>query len=223
MLGMDRAQTVEAFRAALSPWHVPTFVLVIGDVDGRIALQSSGRIPYRRALCRGYRRGWDPQDAWVGMVPVEAMPHALDPERGWLASANHRITDDTYPYRLFGCWASGHRGRRIRQMFEAHAGKVDRAEFARMQLDAVSGRAVECVPPLVAALSGRADPTGDLAAALGVLEKWDGNCLPGEVGPSLFNVFYGAWCRRVASARFEPQEVDLMAKGVEPVAGRLLA
>ena len=149
---MDRAGSVEEFRQALRPWHVPTFVLAIADTDGQIAMQTSGRIPYRNALCRGYRRGWDPDDAWVGLIPIEAMPHAVDPERGWLGSANHRITDDSYPYRVFGCWSSGHRGRRIREMFESHSGPVGRDEFARMQLDAVSGRAVECLPPLILSL-----------------------------------------------------------------------
>ncbi len=220
LLGMDRAGSVEEFRRSLHPWHVPTFVLAVGDTDGHIAMQTSGRIPYRNALCRGYRRGWDPEDAWVGLIPIEAMPHAVDPERGWLASANHRITDDGYPYRLFGCWSSGQRGRRIREMFESHPGPVDRDEFARMQLDAVSGRAVECLPPLVAVLGDSPDPA--ITRAAEILANWNGDCLPEEVGPTLFNVFYRAWCRRVAEARFEAQEVELMAKGVEPVAGRLL-
>ena len=218
--GMDRASSVEEFRAVMKPWHVPTFVLAVADTDGHIAMQSTGRVPYRNALCRGYRRGWDPEDAWVGLIPYEAMPHAIDPERGWLGSANNRITDDSYPYRVFGCWSSGHRGRRIREMFESHQDGVDRDEFARMQLDAVSGRAVECVPPLVSVL-GDSDDAG-IARAAGILERWNGDCLPDAVGPTLFNVFYRAWCRRVAEARFEADEIELLVKGVEPLAGRLL-
>ena len=220
MLGMDRAGSVEEFRQALRPWHVPTFVLAIADTDGQIAMQTSGRIPYRNALCRGYRRGWDPDDAWGGLIPIEAMPHAVDPERGWLGSANHRITDDSYPYRVFGCWSSGHRGRRIREMFESHSGPVGRDEFARMQLDAVSGRAVECLPPLITGLADSQDP--GVVRATEILPGWDGECLPDQVGPTLFNVFFRAWCRRVAEVRFEAGEVELMAKGVEPIAGRLL-
>ena len=218
--GMGRAGSVEEFCSAMRPWHVPTFVLAIADTDGQIAMQSSGRVPYRQALCRGYRRGWDPQDAWMGLIPVEAMPGAVDPERGWLGSANNRITDDSYPYRMFGCWASGHRGRRIREMFESHTGAVDRDEFARMQLDAVSGRARECLGYLVSVLGESGDEA--MGGAAEILAGWDGECLPESVGPTLFNVFYRAWCRRVAEARFEADEVELMAKGVEPLAGRLL-
>ena len=221
MQAMDRAQTVSEFRQVMKPWHVPTFVLAIGDTAGTIAMQSTGRVPYRKALCRGYRRGWDPEDAWVGLIPYEAMPHAVDPERGWLGSANHRITDDSYPYRMFGCWSSGHRGRRIRSIFESHSGPVDRNEFARMQLDAVSGRAVECLGPLVEVLSGSEDPS--VLAARDVLGSWDGDCLPESVGATLFNVFFRAWARRVAEVRFDEDEIELMSKGIEPAASRLLA
>lgn len=221
MLDMDRATSVAGFRDALRPWHVPTFCLAIADRQGQIALQTTGRVPYRQALNRGYRRGWDPQDQWTGLIPYEALPHAVDPERGWLGSANHRLTDDSFPYRLFGCWSSGHRGRRIRQMFEAHEGAIDRDEFGRMQLDAVSGRAQDCLPPLVELLADVSEAR--LSEAVDLLGQWDGDCLPDEVGPTVFNVFYRCWSRRVAEARFEPDAVELMAKGVEPVAGRLLA
>ncbi|MBQ12626.1 MAG: hypothetical protein CMJ45_13885 [Planctomyces sp.] len=221
MLGMDRAESVEEFREAMRPWHVPTFVLAIADSDGHIAMQSSGRVPYRDALSRGYRRGWDPGDRWSGLIPYDALPHVVDPQRGWMASANHRSTDDSYPYRLFGCWSSGHRGKRIREMFEAHPPGIDRDEFARMQLDAKSGRAVECVPPLLAVLDGCDEPL--IARAAEILSAWNGECLPEEVGPSLFNVFYRAWSRRVVEVRFEADEVELLAKGVEAAAGRLLS
>jgi penicillin amidase len=89
-----------------------------------------------------------------------------------------------------------------------------------MQLDAVSGRARECLGPLVSVL-GDSDDEG-IVAAVEILAGWDGECLPDSVGPTLFNVFYRAWCRRVAEVRFEADEVELMAKGVEPLAGRLL-
>lgn len=218
--GMGRAGSVEEFRSAMRPWHVPTFVLAIADTEGRIAMQCSGRVPYRESLCRGYRRGWDPGDAWVGLIPAEGMPGAVDPERGWLASANNRITDDSYPYRMFGCWSNGHRGRRIREMFESHDGSVDRHEFARMQVDVVSGRAVECVGGLVRVL--RASGDDGLVAAGEVLSDWDGESDAESIGPAVFNVFYRTWCRRVAEARFEADEIELMAKGAEAVAAVLL-
>ena len=42
------------------------------------------------------------------MAADDAMPHAIDPPtRNWLASANNRLADDSFPYPLGGTWASG--------------------------------------------------------------------------------------------------------------------
>ena len=75
LLAMDRAGSVAEFREALRPWHVPTFNLVVADVDGHIAVQCAGRIPLRKTAERGYRPGWDPEHQWHGLIPFEAMPH----------------------------------------------------------------------------------------------------------------------------------------------------
>ncbi len=119
LLGIDRARSVAEFREALRPWHVPTFNLVAADVDGQIAVQCAGRIPLRKIAERGYRPGWDSEHQWIGLLPFEALPHAVDPGRGWLATANNRLAGNDYPYPLYGTWPAGHRAARIRQMIEA--------------------------------------------------------------------------------------------------------
>ncbi|MCE9524688.1 MAG: penicillin acylase family protein, partial [Planctomycetales bacterium] len=87
LLGMGKANNVAEFRESVRPWHVPTFSLVVADVTGHIAFQSAGRIPLRKDLQRGYRKGWDPADQWQGLIPFEEMPHLIDPKRGWIATA----------------------------------------------------------------------------------------------------------------------------------------
>ena len=119
LLGIDRARSVAEFREALRPWHVPTFNAVVADVEGQIAVQSIGRIPLRKTPNRGYRDGSDPEQQWIGLLPFDAMPHAIDPPRGWLATANNRLAGDDYPYPLFGTWASGYRAARIRHQWRA--------------------------------------------------------------------------------------------------------
>jgi penicillin G amidase len=230
LLGIDRARSVAEFREALAPWHVPTFNAVIADVDGHIAVQSAGRIPLRTRPERGYRSGTDPAQQWQGLVPLEAMPHAVDPPRGWLATANNRLAADDYPYPLAGTWVSGHRAARIRQMIEAtiapSAGKASGSKFAwqdfrDMHQDTLSLRAVSCLPPLVAALSEATDP--QVQAAVKHLQQWDGRANADLVAPTLFNVFFSFWSKAVADARFEGATAELLARQAEGVASRLLA
>ena len=230
LLGMGRAKTVSELQAALRPWHVPTFNLVIADVAGQIAVHCAGRIPQRKTAERGYRAGWDPDQQWTGLLPFESMPHAIDSPRGWFASANNRLAADDYPFPLFGTWTGGYRAVRIRQMLEAGIARsvslteprgftVD--DFRVMHHDTVSLRAVTCLPPLIAALTELSDPQSQ--AAVQQLKSWDGRVETELVAPTLFNVFFTFWSKAVADARFEGSTAELLAKHAEGLASRLLA
>ncbi|MBM3971205.1 MAG: penicillin acylase family protein [Planctomycetes bacterium] len=229
LLGMNRAQTVAEFREALRPWHVPTFNLVIADVAGHIAVHCAGRIPQRKTGERGYRAGWEPDQQWTGLLPFESMPHAVDPSRGWLASANNRLAEDDYPFPLFGTWIGGYRAVRIREMLEAVIAKsagqsgsggftVD--DFRAMHHDTVSLRAVTCLPPLIAALTEVTDP--QIQSAVKHLKTWDGRIEVELVAPALFNVFFTFWSKAVSDVRFEGTTSELLARQVEGIASRLL-
>ena len=220
LLDMDRADNLEGFRDALRPWHVPTFSLVIAEAAGRIGFQSSGRIPMRQLSERGYRPGWEPQHQWQGLIPFEAMPHVVEPDRGWIASANNRLAPNDYPFPLFGTWTSGWRGMRIQQMIEA--GETMSPDSLReMHQDAVTLRAASLVPPLVTLLRTCEDPT--VQEAVNYLAAWDFQTKTDSVPTTIFNVFFTYWCRAVANERFDPSSAELLAKGCEGCAGRLLS
>lgn len=220
MLDMDRANTVDEFRGALRPWHVPTFSLVFADLDGHIAYQTAGRIPVRDSLQRGYRPGWDPAHQWRGLISFEQMPRLTDPARGWIASANNRVAPDDYPHRLYGCWVSGWRAQRIAEYLE-QPGPFSLDDMRRIQLDLKSLRAAELVPLLLQHMRQHDDPVVQAGAAR--LEEWDCVITADSVAATIFNVFFSNWCRLVAAERFPADEVELMSKGVEWCAGRILA
>ncbi|MCH7989102.1 MAG: penicillin acylase family protein [Planctomycetes bacterium] len=219
LLGMDRSNDVEEFREALRPWHVPTFSLVFADVAGRIGFQSSGRIPIRKQEERGYRPGWDPEHQWQGLIPFESMPGVIDPERGWMGTANNRLAPDDFPYLLFGRWSSGHRAERIRNMIEGSE-QLTRKNFCDMQHDTLSLRAVRCIPPLIETLNACDDER--IRSAVRILKDWDCRSEADHPGPSLFNVFFIKWAQTVADEHFDEPAAALLAKGAEGVAARML-
>lgn len=219
LLGMDRASSVAEFRKAMRPWHVPTFALVIADVEGHIGFQASGRVPVRSRSERAFRRGWDPQDQWQGLIPFEEMPSLDDPDRGWIASANNRVAPNDFPHRMHGCWVSGARARRIRQMIgDRDSLTVDDMRDAHQ--DALNLRAASLVPKLVAQLESVAEERTQ--QALSFLRDWDFVSGSSAVGPTIFNVFYTHWCGTLSRERFDGDAAELMAKGVEPSAGRYI-
>ena len=110
-----------------STWSLPTS-------RARSPCSAPAAFRCRSSPERGYRPGSDPDQQWTGLIPFEAMPHAIDPPRGWLATANNRLAGDDYPYPLSGTWVSGYRAKRIRQMIEAPLAQCEvrpRKTFAR--------------------------------------------------------------------------------------------
>jgi len=220
LLGMNRAKSAEEFRAALKPWHVPTFSVVFADVDGHIGYHSTGRIPIRKVWERGYRPGWDAEHQWQGLIPFEGMPQWSNPERGWIATANNRPAPEDFPYPLSGTWSDGLRATRIRNMLEAKSG-VEYKDFAVMQQDALALRAVHCVPLLLKVLATNTDKRTQ--EAVDHLRKWDCRMEPDRIGASIFDVFFSHWTRAVARERFDGDVAGFLSGGVNGLSAAILA
>lgn len=219
LLAMDRAGSVGELRAAVRPWHVPTFSLVLADVDGNIGFQTAGRIPVRNRLERAYRKGWDPEDQWNGLMPFEEMPAIHNPERGWIGSANNRLAPNDFPHLLYGCWSNGGRGRRIREMLEDRNG-LSVEDMRDMQQDALNLRAAAFVPGLINVLKPANDELTE--AAIAQLEAWDFRSEPNSAAPTIFNVFFTNWGLAVSRERFDKSSAEFLAKGLDACAARLL-
>lgn len=220
LLAMNRASNVNELHEAMKPWHVPTFCVVSGDTDGNIGLKATGTLPRRKKYNRHYRDGSDPDHQWQGYIPFEEMPELINPECNWIRSANNRTAADDFPHMLSGCWSSGHRAQRIREMLESQSEPFTFDDFVRMQNDVVSGRAVECTPKLVSALSSLDDPV--VTKAVEILSKWDGAMDVDSVAGAIFNVFFTLWQNRVASERIPKEHISLVGAASGGVASRLI-
>jgi penicillin amidase len=219
LLGMNQAQSAAELREAMRPWYVPTFNVVYADVDGHIGFQSAGRIPIRAHWERGYRPGWDPAHQWQGLVPFTDMPHLINPERGWLATANNRVAPPDFPYALSGSWSDGLRARRIRQRIEA-AQRLSRAECIAVQQDALALRAVHTLPALIRLFATHPD---DRARTLAKhLEAWDCHLEPDRIAAAAYEVFFLFWAREVVAERFDDDLAALLSGGANGLSADLL-
>ena len=219
MLDLAAAGNCGEAKEALRDWIVPTWSYVFGDVEGHIGYQAVGRIPIREQWNREYRPGWDPAHQWSGLIPYDALPALSDPAEGYARSANNRTAPEDYPYPLSGTWSSGHRALRIRQMLEEQE-QFSREDFARMQTDTLSMRAVEVLPSLVETLKRSSDPR--VLEAAGFLDEWNGRMDVDEVGASIFELFFAEFTTAVAAERFSGDEVPLVAGAISGYAVRLL-
>ena len=141
---LNRARNWAEFTAALSDWTDPALNFVYADVEGNIGYYLAGRIPIRaRGTGLLPLPGWDGRHEWIDAIPFAELPHAYNPARGFLATANNRIVGNDYPYYLAHDWNSGYRARRITQVLQTND-RLSLADCAALQTDVISlpGRAV---------------------------------------------------------------------------------
>ena len=227
LLALNVAESCAELEDALRGWGAPTLSMVFADVDGGFGYRATGQVPIRSRLERGYRRGWDPGDAWQGMIPFEGMPAVREPERGWVATANNRPAPSDYPYPLANMSPTGFRARRIRQMIESRESH-SREDMASMQYDVLALRALEALPALVQILDGGNTRAKAAAAAL---NAWDRRMDSESTAAAIFEAFQHQWDQAVAAERFSADASALavgdpaafVAGGISSLSLRLLA
>ncbi len=181
-LELNRAHDWASFRAAVAEWVMPTQNFIYADVEGHIGYTLGGALPIRS---HGDNLlpvpGWTGEYEWAGMIPRDQLPHMLDPDEGFVASANTQIAGAGYPYALPGEYLPGYRATRIRQLI-AQTARHDKTTFSAIQGDQRSLPGLE-----LAALAGRlAAPTPIARQAREALAAWDGELTAESVAGAIY-------------------------------------
>ncbi len=119
MLDMNRATNWDTFKAGADKWGFPCQNIVYADVDNNIGYIMRGKVPIR-AKGDGMTPvpGWNGHD-WVGWIPQDELPAYLNPEAGFIATANNRVVGAGYPHLLTNEWLAPYRARRITELLQA--------------------------------------------------------------------------------------------------------
>lgn len=117
-LALDRATNWKDFEAGVHRWKVPSENLVYGDTEGNIGEYSVGLSPIRKNWTGLLPVPGNGKYEWTGFVPYEELPHSLNPAAGFIATANHRMIPENYPYKVGFEWAPYYRFQRITNLLE---------------------------------------------------------------------------------------------------------
>ena len=192
-LAMNTAGSVDEFVKVTAAWAAPQQNMAVADDAGHIALVSPGRVPLRKPendlSGLAPAPGWDARYDWAGYLAVDQLPQQRDPERGYVANANQKITPPDYPHFITHHWAMPFRHQRITQLIEA-VPRHGLAGLAAMQRDVKSLAVARLLPRLLAAKSGH--PLA--AAAQAQLAGFDGTMAADKAAP----LIYWAWHRHLS-------------------------
>jgi penicillin G amidase len=114
IISLNDAHDWEDFRQALFHFTLPVQNIVYADIDGNIGFRTAGLVPMRKqGLGLEPSPGWSADYGWKGFIPMEELPELFNPPQGYIATANHRVVDDRYPYPIMIDDASPYRMMRI--------------------------------------------------------------------------------------------------------------
>jgi penicillin G amidase len=172
----------------------PASNLIWADRHGSIGYKLIGRLPRRRGGCPDLSKpGWTGEFEWEGTVPYEELPEVVDPESGFLVTANNRIVGDDYPHHITSEWLDGFRAKRIEELIEATE-KHDLESFEAIQSDEFSIPGIE-----VARRLGRLHPRGQRErSAIERLRSWDGRLDRETIAGTVYQAFLLQLGREVA-------------------------
>src|SRR5262249_53055584 len=155
-----------------------------------------GRLPIRRGGCPDLPKpGWTGEFEWDGTVPYSEMPDVIDPESGFLVTANNRVTGDEFPHHISSDWLDGFRARPLAQLLTERE-ELDIDDFESIQTDVLSIPGLE-----VARRLGRMSPEGQREmSAVERLRSWDGRLGADSVAASIYQAFLLRLAREVARA-----------------------
>ncbi|WP_229737759.1 penicillin acylase family protein [Primorskyibacter flagellatus] len=180
LLPMLTAPTLDTFYDRCKGWGVIDHNLVGADRDGHIGVLVRAVVPDRDRI-NGWLPvpGWTGDHEWRGYIPFERMPRQLDPECGYIVTANNRPVPEDHPdYITTDCHPTT-RASRLAGRIERLSGLTpgDMADFLR---DTDSAPAREITARILAAQPPGAD------SLLRVLAAWDGRMDPGLTAPTIY-------------------------------------
>ncbi len=188
VLGINTASNFEEFREASLLFAVPSQNMIYADTEGNIGYVMPGNIPIR-ASGDGTLPvpGWTDDNEWTGFIPYDELPWVLNPESGYIVTANNAVISQDYPYLITKDWNYGQRARRIVDLVTSNLG-IPLEDNTRIQFDSYDMNAARILPFLTDALQSP-DPELDDASriALNLLSAWDMQNLAASSGAAVWN------------------------------------
>jgi penicillin amidase len=226
-LDINRAHNFDTFVAATEHLHAPQLNLCYADTEGNVGYCLTGKTPIRKngkgkVPVSGYSGNFD----WVGYIPFEQMPRALNPQKGYVMTANHKVVADDYPYFLGETWMNGYRAQRIEEVL-ANWAKVSPQDCQNLQCDqySISGKQFAqhyqaLYQHIKTDLFTPKSPKSEAATyqkALFYLATWDGNLTAESIGGCLYHLTYHCLMRQLLLPSLgESLLYSIMGNGFHP-------
>jgi len=211
-LRIDQAHSWQEFLDACSYSRMPAENMIWADRDGKIGYQAVGIAPQRPNWSGLVPVPGDGRYEWDGFLPIAALPHVLNPEKGFYNTSNEYQIPRGWPYKdaLHYAWADAFRAQSVAE-FLGSGRRFSVSDMVQLQNSDLSIPARSLVP-LLRDIEMPDSPAGQAAGkAAARLLRW--NCVldrdSAEAG------IYEMWQRRLEAHLREA----MMPKAVQELLG----
>lgn len=179
---LDLASNWKQFEAGLTHVIGPMFNWAYADVDGNIGYHLGGEVPNRLHGDGSVPvEGQDDRYAWHGFVPFDQLPHAFNPVRGFVATANNQLSPSSTQVGSSPFFDGPYRVDRIYQRLSGCCVMTPQ-QIGSIQLDDVDTARLEFARAFASKLRGSADPR--LRRISDQLAAWNGEVTIGSTVPT---------------------------------------
>jgi len=172
---VSRANNWQQFLEANRRITGPAQNAVYADVEGNIGFVAAAKVPIRKKGDGTVPVPGDTDDyEWTGYIPFEEMPQVLNPPSGRIATANARVVGPGYKPYLTDRWYEPERTKRIYDLLEGRATKLNPQDLLEIQTDVYSAPHVFLRDQLQAALKTVEPQDARVRTVVQSLATWDG-------------------------------------------------
>ncbi|MGZ8544695.1 MAG: penicillin acylase family protein, partial [Flavisolibacter sp.] len=185
---LNRARNYDEYLSAIKHFSCPGQNFVFASKSGDIAIWQQGKFPARWYGQGMYLMpGEDSSYMWQGSIPQEENPHILNPDTGYIQSANQRAVDSTYPYFIPGGYITARGialGRKLSAMQQVTPDDMKALQNDNYHLFA------ESVRPMLLKYVNAGDLDADASRYLDIFRKWDLIASPTSTGTTIFQTWF---------------------------------
>lgn len=169
---LNLAKNYSDYQNALQHYVCPAQNFAFASVDGDIAMGVQGKFPAKWKEQGKYMMdGSRPEQEWQAFIPFEQNAHILNPERGFVSSANQIPVAADYPYYVYDFNYEHYRNRRINNQLSQMKNITPR-DMMNLQNDNYNLKASEILPLMLDSLDlGKLDESEKKTYDL--LRKWN--------------------------------------------------
>ncbi|MDN4166596.1 penicillin acylase family protein [Cytophagales bacterium LB-30] len=193
---LNQARNYKEYTEALPYFSCPAQNIVFASNQGDIALWVQGKFPLRwqdqgKFLLDGSQSAYD----WQGFIPQDHAVHILNPERGFVSSANQHSADANYPYYIYDNSFEHYRNRRINQRLTAMTG-ITPQDMMALQMDNYNLKAAEALAVILPSLDSLS-ASAESEKIKKALQQWDFMNTALQSAPAYFEIWWHYFYREL--------------------------